>query len=79
MSPKRTPQTAAKRAREQRVREKRELKAAKKEAAVLAKEQAALAGPEGEEGELTEVDEETGEPVAEPNGESPDPDSTPSG
>jgi hypothetical protein len=39
MSPKRTPQTAAKRQREQAVREKRERKAEKKRAATLARKE----------------------------------------
>ena len=60
MASKRSPQTAAKRAREQAMREKRERKALKKQAAILAKnapepteeELAAAALEEGEDGAL---------------------------
>jgi hypothetical protein len=57
MSPKRNPQTAAKRAREQALREKRERKAAKKQAALLARNE-----PDTVDDELAEADDEAGLP-----------------
>ena len=58
MSPKRNPQTAAKRAREQALREKRERKAAKKQAALLARNE-----PDTVDDDAVELDEETGLPI----------------
>lgn len=55
MSSKRTPQTAAKRAREQAVKEKRELKAAKRQAVLQARKDPPAAGEEG--AELTDLQE----------------------
>jgi hypothetical protein len=55
MSPKRNPQTAAKRAREQALREKRERKAAKKQAALLARNE-----PETVGDDVAELDDEAG-------------------
>jgi hypothetical protein len=75
VSSKRSPQTAAKRAREQQVREKRERKAAKKQAAILARKN----GTSEDGTEATELNddavqdgtEESGATVASPDG-SPD-------
>src|SRR6266536_1893176 len=50
MASKRSPQTQAKRAREQAVREKRERKAAKKQAAILARNEPAVEIAEDAEG-----------------------------
>jgi hypothetical protein len=55
VSSKRSPQTAAKRAREQQVREKRERKAAKKQAAILARKN----GTSEDGTEATELHEES--------------------
>jgi hypothetical protein len=66
MSPKRNPQTAAKRAREQALREKRERKAAKKQAALLARNEPETVGDDG-----TELDDEAAESTEESESDEP--------